>query len=99
VSPGPGTTAGHQRALGASLRLTAVLLSTWFVVSYGAGILFREQLGFVFVWQALAIGIGVALVSKPPPQDVQDLVDDIRIPGTRSAHGSADADMKPMPAD
>jgi cation/acetate symporter len=55
-----------------------------------------EGIGFVFMWLALGVGIAVALVTKAPPQDVQDLVDDIRVPGTRSAHGSADAGMPPM---
>ena len=55
-----------------------------------------EGIGFVFMWLALGVGIAVALVTNAPPQDVQDLVDDIRVPGTRSAHGSADAGMSPM---
>jgi len=58
-----------------------------------------EGIGFVFMWLALAVGVLVALTTKAPPQDIQDLVDDIRIPGTRSAHGIADAGMKPMPAE
>ena len=55
-----------------------------------------EGIGFVFMWASLAIGWGVAKVTTPPPQDVQDLVEDIRIPGTRRAHGSADAGMAPQ---
>ncbi|HEX9815182.1 MAG TPA: sodium:solute symporter family protein, partial [Myxococcota bacterium] len=58
-----------------------------------------EGIGFVFMWLALAVGVLIALTTKAPPQDIQDLVEDIRIPGTRSAHGIADAGMKPMPAD
>jgi len=57
-----------------------------------------EGIGFIFMWLALAVGIGVALCTKAPPLDIQELVEDIRIPGTRSAHGIADAEMKPMPA-
>jgi len=38
---------------------------------------------------------GVALVTKAPPQDIQNLVEDIRIPGQRRAHGIADAEMAP----
>jgi cation/acetate symporter len=58
-----------------------------------------EGIGFVFMWLALAVGILVALLTEPPPRDIQELVEDIRVPGTRSAHGIADAGMKPMPAD
>ena len=58
-----------------------------------------EGIGFVFMWLALAVGILVALLPEPPPRDIQELVEDIRVPGTRSAHGIADAGMKPMPAD
>ncbi|MFK7912655.1 MAG: sodium:solute symporter family protein [Pseudomonadales bacterium] len=54
-----------------------------------------EGIGFVFMWLALGVGIVVALITKAPPQDVQDLVEDIRVPGTRQPHGSADADMHP----
>jgi cation/acetate symporter len=55
-----------------------------------------EGIGFVFMWLALGVGIAVALVTDAPPRDVQDLVDDIRVPGTRSAHGSADSGMSPL---
>jgi cation/acetate symporter len=58
-----------------------------------------EGIGFVFMWLALGVGIAVALLTEPPPRDIQDLVEDIRVPGTRSAHGIADAGMKPMPAE
>ena len=64
----------------------------WFGVS-------PEGIGFVFMWVSGALGIGTALVTAPPPQDVQDLVEDIRIPGTRQSHGAADAGMAPMPAE
>ena len=64
----------------------------WFGVS-------PEGIGFVFMWVSGAFGIGTALVTAPPPQDVQDLVEDIRIPGTRQPHGAADAGMAPMPAE
>ncbi len=55
-----------------------------------------EGIGFLFMWLALAVGVGVALITKVPPQDIQDLVEDIRIPGTRRVHGIADADMTPV---
>ncbi|WOR13688.1 sodium:solute symporter family protein [Hyphomonas sp. FCG-A18] len=58
-----------------------------------------EGIGFVFMWAAGALGIVTALVTAPPPQDIQDLVEDIRVPGTRQPHGEADAGMAPMPAE
>lgn len=58
-----------------------------------------EGIGFIFMWLSMAIGIVVALVTAPPPQDIQDLVEDIRVPGTRTAHGIADAGMAPAPAE
>ena len=54
-----------------------------------------EGIGFVFMFLSLAVGVVVALVTTPPPQDIQDLVEDIRVPGTRTAHGIADAEMLP----
>ena len=54
-----------------------------------------EGIGFVFMWLATAVGVGVALVTAPPPQDIQDLVEDIRVPGTRQSHGLADEGMAP----
>ncbi len=54
-----------------------------------------EGIGFVFMFLALAVGVTVSLLTAPPPQDIQDLVEDIRIPGTREAHGIADAEMMP----
>ena len=39
-----------------------------------------EGIGFVFMWLALATGICVALFTAPPPQEVLDLVEDIRVP-------------------
>lgn len=44
-----------------------------------------EGIGFVFMWLALAVGIIVSLLTPAPPQEVQDLVEDIRIPGASSA--------------
>ncbi len=61
----------------------------WFGVS-------PEGIGFVFMWLSLALGITVSLATKPPPTEVQDLVEDIRIPGTRRLHGDADGGMKPV---
>ncbi len=58
-----------------------------------------EGIGFVFMWLALAVGIVVALLTASPPKDVQDLVEDIRVPGTRRAHGSVDAGMAPLATD
>ncbi len=61
----------------------------WFGVS-------PEGIGFMFMWGSLALGIAVALLTPPPPQDIQDLVEDIRIPGTRVSHGLADRGMAPV---
>jgi cation/acetate symporter len=55
-----------------------------------------EGIGFVFMIVALAVGVIVSLATKPPPQDIQDLVEDIRIPGTRRPHGIADSGMAPV---
>ena len=54
-----------------------------------------EGIGFVFMFLSLGVGIAVALVTKAPPQDIQDLVEDIRIPNSRSAHGIVDEGMAP----
>lgn len=58
-----------------------------------------EGIGFVLMWVSGALGIGTALLTDAPPQDIQDLVEDIRVPGTRLAHGIADADMAPSQAE
>ncbi len=55
-----------------------------------------EGIGFVFMIVALVVGVAVSLVTKPPPQDIQDLVEDIRVPGTRTPHGIADSGMAPV---
>ncbi len=52
-----------------------------------------EGIGFVFMWLALVVGVVTALLTPAPPQHIQDLVEDIRIPGTRRNHGEADAEM------
>ena len=65
----------------------------WF--NFGKGGVSPEGIGFVFMWLSGAIGIIVSLATKAPPQYIQDLVEDIRIPGTRRAQGLADADMTP----
>jgi cation/acetate symporter len=57
-----------------------------------------EGIGFLFMFLSGGVGIVVALVTKAPPQDIQDLVEDIRVPGTRSPHGLADEGMVPLPA-
>lgn len=46
----------------------------WFGVS-------PEGIGFVFMWVAAIIGVLVSLITNAPPQNIQDLVEDIRIPG------------------
>ena len=58
-----------------------------------------EGIGFVFMWVSAAVGIAVALATKAPPQDVQDLVEDIRVPGARTVHGAGDAEMAPLAGD
>ena len=60
----------------------------WFGVS-------PEGIGFIFMWLAAAVGVGVSLVTPEPPQDIQDLVQDIRIPGQRTSHGMAEGGMAP----
>ncbi|HRI99921.1 MAG TPA: cation acetate symporter [Hyphomonas sp.] len=55
-----------------------------------------EGIGFVFMVVALFAGVAVSLVTRAPPQDIQDLVEDIRVPGTRTPHGIADAGMAPV---
>jgi cation/acetate symporter len=54
-----------------------------------------EGIGFVFMIVSIAVGVAVAMATQPPPQDVQDLVEDIRVPGTRKSHGVADSGMAP----
>ncbi|MGF1463080.1 MAG: sodium:solute symporter family protein [Maricaulaceae bacterium] len=58
-----------------------------------------EGIGFVFMWVSMVLGVVVSLVTQAPPQDIQDLVEDIRVPGTRQPHGVADQGMAPMPAE
>ncbi|KCZ63988.1 hypothetical protein L53_05680 [Hyphomonas sp. L-53-1-40] len=64
----------------------------WFGVS-------PEGIGFLFMFVSMAVGVVVALMTAPPPQDIQDLVEDIRVPGTRKSHGIADEGMAPMSAE
>ncbi|MEO0982140.1 MAG: sodium:solute symporter family protein [Pseudomonadota bacterium] len=54
-----------------------------------------EGIGFVFMFLSAGVGVAVALVTDAPPKDIQDLVEDIRVPGTRQPHGVADAGMAP----
>lgn len=42
-----------------------------------------EGIGFIFMGLSLLVGIITALLTPPPPQHIQDLVDDIRVPGQR----------------
>lgn len=60
----------------------------WFGIS-------PEGIGFVFMWLAAGVGVIVALVTPAPPQEIQDLVQDIRIPGQRESHGIAEGGMAP----
>ena len=60
----------------------------WFGIS-------PEGIGFVFMWLAVAVGVGVSLVTPAPPQEIQNLVQDIRIPGQRTSHGMAEGGMAP----
>ncbi len=60
----------------------------WFGVS-------PEGIGFVFMWLSTAVGVGVSLVTPAPSQEIQDLVQDIRIPGERKSHGMAEGGMAP----
>ncbi|MBK8199931.1 MAG: cation acetate symporter [Acidobacteria bacterium] len=55
-----------------------------------------EGIGFVFMLGAILVGVVVSLATKAPPQDIQDLVEDIRIPGKRERHGIADSGMAPV---
>ncbi|ADM09888.1 Predicted symporter [Parvularcula bermudensis HTCC2503] len=90
---------------GAVFAMLSGLISTfWYIVyfKFGGGTpdqyLFGvspEGIGFVFMFMSLAIGIGVSLITAAPPQDIVDLVEDIRIPGTREPHGIADKGMQP----
>ena len=54
-----------------------------------------EGIGFVFMWLATAVGVGVSSITPEPPQEIQDLVQDIRIPGQRQSHGMAEGGMSP----
>ena len=58
-----------------------------------------EGIGFVFMWLSAGVGIVTSLATDAPPQDIQDLVEDIRVPGTRTGHGMADAGMAPLSSD
>jgi cation/acetate symporter len=55
-----------------------------------------EGIGFVVMIVSMVVGAGVSLATKAPPQDIQDLVEDIRVPGQRAPHGIADAGMRPV---
>lgn len=51
----------------------------WFGIS-------PEGIGFAFMWVSLFIGIVVSQLTPEPPQDVQDMVDDIRVPAAIRMH-------------
>ena len=55
-----------------------------------------EGIGFVVMTGSIVVGVAVSLVTRPPQQDIQDLVEDIRIPGSRRSHGIADSGMAPV---
>lgn len=55
-----------------------------------------EGIGFLVMIVSMVVGVVVSLATKPPPQEIQDLVEDIRIPGTRRSHGIADSGMAPV---
>ncbi|MEH6810013.1 MAG: sodium:solute symporter family protein [Hyphomonas oceanitis] len=42
-----------------------------------------EGIGFLFMLGSLAVGMAVSLITAPPPQEIQDIVEDIRVPGLR----------------
>ena len=42
-----------------------------------------EGIGFLFMLGSLAVGMAVSLMTAPPPQEIQDIVEDIRVPGLR----------------
>ncbi|MGC6512427.1 MAG: sodium:solute symporter family protein [Parvibaculales bacterium] len=44
-----------------------------------------EGIGFVFMGLAMLVGVITALATSPPPDEVQQLVEDIRIPGGTEA--------------
>ena len=48
-----------------------------------------EGIGFVFMILALVVGYVVALLTPAPPQSIQDMVADIRIPGNRTRANAA----------
>ncbi len=54
-----------------------------------------EGIGFVFMWLSAATGVVVSLLTPAPPQEIQSLVQDIRIPGQRKSHGIAEGGMAP----
>ncbi len=58
-----------------------------------------EGIGFIFMFVSMGLGVAVSLLTAAPPQDIQDLVEDIRVPGTRQPHGIADEGMAPIPAE
>lgn len=57
-----------------------------------------EGIGFVFMFGSLALGIVVALLTPPPPTHIQDLVEDIRVPGAHAQQRHADGEINPVPA-
>ena len=54
-----------------------------------------EGIGFVCMWLSAAVGIIVALITPAPSDEIQNLVQDIRIPGQRKLHGPDEENMAP----
>ena len=54
----------------------------WFGIS-------PEGIGFLFMWLSLGVGVVTALATRPPPQDILDLVEDIRVPGRSALRSDA----------
>lgn len=44
-----------------------------------------EGIGFVFMLGSIAVGMAVSMMSPAPPQEILDIVEDIRVPGLRQA--------------
>ncbi|NNE58716.1 MAG: cation acetate symporter [Hellea sp.] len=56
-----------------------------------------KGIGFAFMWVAMMVGVVVAKLTPAPPEHIQELVADIRVPGQRKIHGPSDEEMAPSP--
>lgn len=54
-----------------------------------------EGIGFVFMFVALATGAIVAILTPPPPQTIQDMVEDIRVPGRLNMRSNTAGQSEP----